>query len=116
MKDCIFCKIARGEIPASLVYESDQVVAFNDIDPKAPVHVLIIPRHHYPTLIDIADLAPELAGELFKAVSMIARDTGIAEDGFRLMVNTNDWGGQEVFHMHMHLLGGEPIGPMRCRH
>lgn len=115
MSDCIFCKIASGEIPSKFVYESETVVAFNDIDPKAPVHVLIIPREHYATTLDMADKAPALYGDLFQAAAAVARKTGVDASGFRLMLNTNADGGQEVFHVHMHLLGGEPIGPMRVR-
>jgi histidine triad (HIT) family protein len=115
MNECIFCRIARGEIPVKFIHESDNALAFNDIDPKAPVHVLIIPRRHYSTTITMADDAPELYGELFRAAAAVARKTGVDESGFRLMLNTNADGGQEIFHVHMHLLGGEPIGPMRCR-
>ena len=114
MSDCIFCKIAGGEIPSELLYESDDVVAFNDIGPQAPVHVVIIPREHYATTIDMSDQAPEIFGAMMKAATEIARKKGVDASGFRLMLNTNADGGQEVFHVHMHLLGGEDIGPMRA--
>lgn len=115
MSDCIFCKIAGGEIPSDLLYESDDVVAFDDISPQAPVHVVIIPRKHYATTLDMSDNAPELFGSMIKASSEVARKKGIDESGFRLMLNTNADGGQEIFHVHMHLFGGEEIGPMRSR-
>ena len=115
MSDCIFCKIAGGEIPAKLLYESEDVVAFDDISPQAPVHVVIIPRTHIATTLDMADNAPELFGSMMKAATEIARNKGIDESGFRLMLNTNADGGQEIFHVHMHLLGGENIGPMRAK-
>ena len=114
MSDCIFCKIAGGEIPAKLLYESEEVVAFDDISPQAPVHVVIIPRIHHETTLDIADNAPDIFGAMMKAAAQIARDKGVDESGFRLMLNTNADGGQEIFHVHMHLLGGEDIGPMRA--
>ena len=115
MSDCLFCKIAGGEIPVEFIYESEDVVAFNDIDPKAPVHVLIVPRRHYPTTIDMSEEAPELFGELFRASSAVARKTGVDKSGFRMILNTNADGGQEIFHVHMHLMGGESIGPLRVR-
>ncbi len=113
--DCIFCKIAAGIIPSDFVYESDDVVAFADISPQAPVHILIIPRKHYATTIDMAYEAPDLYGAMMKAAADIARKKGIDKSGFRLILNTNADGGQEVFHVHMHLMGGEPIGPLRAR-
>jgi len=115
MPDCIFCKIANGEIPAERIYENDDVLAFPDINPVAPVHVLIIPKKHYATTIDISDQAPELVGEMFKASSEVAKLKKIDKSGFRLILNTNADGGQEVFHVHMHLLGGEPVGRLRAR-
>ncbi len=114
-ENCIFCKIASGIIPSDFVYESDNVVAFADISPQAPVHILIIPRVHYPTTMDMADKAPHLYGEMMKAATDIARKKGIDRSGFRLVLNTNADGGKEVFHVHMHLMGGEPIGPLRAR-
>ena len=115
MPDCIFCKIASGEIPADILYEDDTVVAFPDINPVAPVHVIIIPTRHFATTLDMSDEAPELFGSMMKAASSVARKKGVAGSGFRLIFNTNDDGGQELFHVHMHLLGGEPIGRMRAR-
>ncbi|MFC1692412.1 histidine triad nucleotide-binding protein [Candidatus Latescibacterota bacterium] len=114
MPDCIFCKIAAGEIPTDKIYEDDTVLAFPDISPIAPVHVLIIPKTHYATTLDMSERAPELFGSMMKASSEIARKKGTAESGFRIIFNTNPDGGQEIFHVHMHLLGGEPIGRMRA--
>ncbi|MFC1540997.1 histidine triad nucleotide-binding protein [Candidatus Latescibacterota bacterium] len=113
MSDCIFCKIAGGEIPSNLFYESDDIVAFDDISPQAPVHVIIIPRKHFATTLDMSDNAPELFGAMIQASSKIAREKGVDESGFRLILNTNADGGQEIFHVHMHLMGGENIGSMR---
>ena len=115
MDDCIFCKIAGGVIPADLIYESEDVVVFDDISPQAPVHMLIIPKRHFSTTIEMSEKAPELFGSLFKASSEAARIKGVDKSGFRLILNTNADGGQEVFHVHMHLMGGEYLGPMRAR-
>ncbi len=114
MNDCIFCKIAAGDIPVPFVYEDDDIVAFKDINPVASVHVLIIPRRHHATTLDMADTAPELYGALFRAVAAIARKFDVAGSGFRLILNTNADAGQEILHVHMHLLGGEPLGPLRA--
>lgn len=113
MSDCLFCNIADGGIPVERIYEDDDVLAFPDISPIAPVHVLIIPKRHYATTIDLSDKAPELCGAMMRAASEVARKKGIDKNGFRLILNTNAHGGQEVFHVHMHLLGGERIGRMR---
>ena len=115
MPDCLFCKIASGEIPAEKIYEDDTVIAFSDINPTAPVHVIIIPKQHFATTLEMSEEAPELFGSMIKASSIVARKKGIAESGFRLILNTNADGGQEVFHVHMHLMGGEPIGRLRAR-
>ena len=115
MAGCIFCKIAGGEIPADLIYESEDVVAFPDLSPQAPVHVLIIPRRHFATSMKMSDEAPELFGSMFKASSEVARKKGVDKSGFRIILNTNADGGQEIFHVHMHLMGGENIGPMRAK-
>ncbi len=114
--DCIFCKIAAGEIPTNRLYETDTVLAFPDIHPDAPVHVLIIPKEHYATTIELSEKAPDLAGEMLRASTEVAKLMKIDRSGFRLIMNTNADGGQEIFHVHMHLLGGEPVGRLRCRH
>lgn len=108
----LFEKIIAGEIPADFVHRDDEVVAFRDIDPKAPVHVLIVPVRPIATADDIADGDAALIGRLFTVARDIARDEGIAGDGYRLIINCRDHGGQEVPHLHLHLLGGRPMGPM----
>ena len=102
--DCLFCKIVRHEIPAKLVYEGDDCIAFRDIDPKAPVHVLVVPRVHVGSLNEASDAA--MIGRLAMAAAEIARQEGIAESGYRAVFNTNRDAGQTVFHLHLHLLGG----------
>ncbi len=110
MSDCIFCKIVEGQIPAKLVYEDEDVVAFHDIAPKAPVHVLIIPRKHIPTMADVTEADLPLISSIHRAALAAARELGIAESGFRLVNNCKKDGGQEVYHLHYHLLGGAPLG------
>ncbi len=105
--DCLFCKISQGEIPASFVYEDDKVIAFEDIAPKAPTHLLIIPREHIATLNDIEDAA--LAGHILMTAKKLAAERGIADDGYRTLINCNEGGGQVVFHLHCHLLGGRKM-------
>jgi len=104
--DCLFCKIAQGEIPAKIVYEDDQVLAFEDINPQAPFHVLIIPRRHIATLNDVQAGDVALVGGLIARASQIAKDEGHAQDGYRTVFNTNRGAGQTVFHIHLHLLAG----------
>ena len=107
--DCIFCKIAAGEIPATRVFEDDVCIAFNDLSPQAPTHVLIIPRDHVDSL-DKADAAnKESLGHLLLTAADIAREKGFADDGYRVVINTNGDGGQTVFHLHVHLLAGRPF-------
>jgi histidine triad (HIT) family protein len=110
LKDCIFCKIASGEIPAQVVYEDEQVVAFNDINPVAPVHILLIPRLHIPSFNDIIPEHKELIGHLAWAAGKLARLKNINEKGYRLIMNCGRDGGQEIIHLHFHLLGGRPLG------
>lgn len=102
--DCLFCRIVRKEIPATIVAETEHCVAFRDIDPKAPVHVLVIPREHVPSISDAKD--PAIIGRLAQLASEIAAREGIADAGYRTVINTNADAGQTVFHLHMHLLGG----------
>jgi histidine triad (HIT) family protein len=109
MPDTIFTKIIAGELPADIVYEDDEVLAFRDINPQAPVHVLIIPKLDIATVNDIQPHQAELIGKLVLAAQKIAADEGIAEDGFRLVINCNRHGCQVVFHLHMHLLGGKQL-------
>ena len=109
MADSIFTKIINREIPASIVFENDEVIAFNDINPKAPVHILIVPKRPIPTINDAADEDASLLGRLVLVAKQIAKDKGIAESGYRLVFNCNADGGQEVFHIHLHLLGGKKL-------
>ena len=110
MSDCIFCKIAAGEIAADLVYEGDEVVAFRDITPQAPTHILVIPRRHISTLLDSTDETAPLLGRMQQAAVEIARREGLAERGFWLVTNCLEEAGQSVFHLHLHLLGGRRLG------
>ena len=107
MRDCLFCKMARGEIKPDVVYEDDKVLAFKDINPKAPVHILVIPKVHVATLNDLDNT--EIAGLLLTTVAKLAAQEGIAESGYRTIINCNSDGGQEVYHLHLHLLGGKKI-------
>ncbi len=111
-EDTIFSKIARGEAPADIVYQDESVTAFRDISPQAPTHILIIPNKTIPTVNDVSTEDEAMLGHLFVVAAKLARDEGIAEDGYRLIVNCNRDGGQIVFHLHMHLLGGRPMGRM----
>lgn len=109
----IFAKILRGEIPNDTVYENDHVLAFNDIAPQAPIHVLVIPKGAYVSALDFGENASaEEVKALYAAVSKIAADKGLNENGFRIIGNAGDHGGQEVPHFHIHILGGEKLGPM----
>ncbi|HHH39757.1 MAG TPA: histidine triad nucleotide-binding protein [Sedimenticola sp.] len=107
--DCLFCKMAAGEIKPDVVYEDDEVLAFRDINPQAPVHILIIPKRHIPTLNDIAADDAALVGRLFLVARDLARQEGVDEAGYRTLFNCNRHGGQEVFHIHLHLLGGRQM-------
>ena len=107
MSDCLFCKMANGEIKPDVVYEDEKILAFRDINPKAPVHILVIPKVHVATLNDLED--GELAGLLLQTVAKIAKQEGIAESGYRTIINCNSDSGQEVYHLHLHLLGGKKI-------
>ena len=106
MSDCLFCKIAAGEIPAEKVYEDDDVIAFNDINPQAPTHVLIVPKSHIATTNDIAPGDEAVVGKLLTTAAKIAKDRGIDASGYRSVMNCNADAGQMVFHIHLHMLGG----------
>ena len=110
--DCLFCRIVRGEIPATVVHETDTTLAFRDIGPKAPVHVLVIPKEHHVDVATLAETDPKLAGEVLVTAAAVAEAEGLRTDGFRLIFNAGEYGGQEVFHAHAHVLGGAPLGPM----
>lgn len=108
----IFSKIIQGEIPADIVYKDDLVTCFRDINPAAPVHILIVPNKEVPTVNDLAQEDQTLAGHMFLVAKKLAVDEGIAHSGYRLVVNCNRDGGQEVYHLHMHMIGGRPMGRM----
>jgi histidine triad (HIT) family protein len=107
--DCIFCKIIAGIIPSEGVYKDDKVIAFRDISPMAPVHILIIPREHIPTLNDITDQQAPLVAHMVQVAKQLAKQQGIATKGYRIVINTGPQGGQLVQHLHMHLLGGREL-------
>jgi histidine triad (HIT) family protein len=107
--DCLFCKIIAGEIPASKVFEDDVCFAFNDISPQAPTHILIVPRDHIDSLDKASEKNKEIIGHVLLKGAQIAREKGFADDGYRIVINTNADGGQTVFHLHVHLLGGRPF-------
>jgi len=109
MQDCIFCKIAKKEIQSDVVFEDDKVLAFRDLNPQAPVHILVIPKRHFDNLLTFESSDSDLLGHLCLSATQIARQEGIAEDGFRLVVNCNRQGGQTVNHVHVHLLGGRDM-------
>lgn len=109
MDDCIFCKIIKGEIPSSKVYEDDRVLAFHDINPVAPVHIIVIPKQHISTLMDVKAEQLEYTSAMIMAVQQIAKIQGVSESGFKTIVNCNKDGGQIIFHLHMHLLGGKRL-------
>lgn len=108
----LFERIIAGELPAKIVYKDERVTAFRDIRPRAPTHILIVPNKVIETANDIADGDEALIGHLFTVARDLAKQEGIAEKGYRLIVNCNEHGGQEVFHLHLHLVGGKPLGPM----
>jgi len=110
MDDCLFCKIIAGDIPADRLFENERILAFPDINPQAPTHILIIPKLHIPTLNDLQPEHSELIGELIRIASELAKKEGIAEGGYRTGFNCNDAGGQTVYHIHLHLLGGRTFG------
>ncbi len=108
--NCIFCKIAAGEIESDTVLETDELVAFRDLNPQAPTHVLLIPRRHIATINDLTESDTEVVGKLFLAAKQIAAQEGFAEPGYRVVMNCNAGAGQTVFHLHLHLLGGRRFG------
>lgn len=108
----IFTKIINREIPANIVFENDKVIAFKDINPAAPIHILVIPKKKIATLNDITEEDKELIGEIFLAIGKITKDLGIDKQGYRIISNCNEYGGQEVFHLHYHILGGQKLGPL----
>ena len=107
MSDCLFCKMVSGAIKPDKVYENDRILAFRDINPQAPVHVLIIPKRHIPTMAELDD--GRLAGELMLAAKAVAEQEGVAADGYRTVINCKRYGGQDVYHLHLHVIGGRQM-------
>jgi histidine triad (HIT) family protein len=108
--DCLFCKIVSGDVPATVVRDRPRTLAFRDINPQAPTHVLVIPKEHYPTATDLAQADPSLLAELLLETAAVAADEGIADSGYRVVFNTGSGAGQTVFHVHAHVLGGRRMG------
>lgn len=109
MSDCLFCKIRDGQIPAKVVYRDELCLAFEDINPEAPMHVLVVPTKHIATLNDVGVDDRELIGQMHRAAARVARDNGFADSGYRTVINCNSGGGQRVFHVHMHVLAGRVL-------
>ncbi|OPJ55610.1 histidine triad nucleotide-binding protein [Alkalithermobacter paradoxus] len=109
MENCIFCKIVNGELPSSKVYEDDKVLAFKDINPQAPVHILVIPKKHYDSIIDIDDSEMDIVAHVHVVINKVAREMGVAQTGFRIINNCGEDGCQEVKHIHYHILGGKKL-------
>lgn len=112
MSDCIFCRIVRGEVPCKKVFEDESVLALWDIQQQAPVHILVIPKRHLRSAMDLTPGDGELLSHLFAALRIVARDQGVAETGFRILANTGPDSGQQVDHLHFHLMGGRKLGPL----
>lgn len=110
MEDCIFCKIVKGEIPSEKVYEDDEILAFKDINPVTPIHILVIPKKHIDSLLALENQDYELIGKIYKVINQLAKDLNIEKDGFRVVVNCGKDAGQEVMHLHYHLLAGTKLG------
>ncbi len=110
MENCLFCKIAAGEIPSKKAFEDDTVIAFHDIEPQAPVHILLVPKKHYTSIMDVSAADAPLLSHLFEVANALAKELGLEENGFRLVINTGKDGGQSVPHLHMHLMGGRSFG------
>lgn len=110
MDDCIFCKIVKGEIPSEKVYEDEKVLAFKDINPVTPIHVLVIPKKHFKDVLDVKEEDKEIIVDLFQSINKIAKILGIEENGFRVINNCGKYAGQEVMHLHFHLLAGKKLG------
>ncbi len=114
MDDCLFCKIIKKEIPSKVVYEDDTVLAFRDINPVAPVHILVIPKKHIGSVVELTNEDEAVVGKIYTIINKIAKQEGIVEKGFRVIVNCGEDGGQEVKHLHFHLLGGKKLGTKIC--
>jgi len=107
--DCIFCQIAAGKVPSDIIYQDEEVIAFRDINPQAPVHLLIIPKRHIPSLANLSETESPLIGHMVNTANLLAKREGVSESGYRLVINCGKEGGQLVPHLHMHLLGGRGI-------
>jgi histidine triad (HIT) family protein len=112
MADCLFCKIVAGDVPSTAVRSTERAYAFRDIAPQAPLHVLVVPKEHHEDAVSLAEADPELLAELVRLAAEVARDDGVAESGYRLVFNTGPDAGRTVFHTHLHVLGGVPLGGM----
>jgi histidine triad (HIT) family protein len=112
MDDCLFCKIIAGQIPSSKVYEDEQCYAFKDIAPKAPVHDVFVPKEHFSGSLEVSEAREKVVGHLVRVASEVAKQKGIDQSGYRLVINTNADAGQTVFHLHLHLIGGKALGGM----
>lgn len=110
MEDCIFCKIIKGEIPSEKVYEDDEIMAFKDINPVAPIHILVVPKKHIESLLEVKEEDAEIISKIYKAINKMAKDLNIEKDGFRVIVNCGKDAGQEVMHLHFHVLAGKKLG------
>ena len=110
MDDCLFCKIIKGEIPSSKVYEDEEILAFNDIAPAAPIHILVIPKKHITSLAHMKDGDEKIFGNIYNVINKIAEQKGFKQDGYRVIVNCGENGGQEVMHLHFHVLAGKKLG------
>ena len=110
MEDCIFCKIIKGEIPSNKVYEDDEILAFYDVNPAAPIHILVIPKKHIKSLVDLQKNDEALIGKIYGVINKIAEEQGFKDDGFRVIINCGKNGGQEVMHLHFHILAGKKLG------
>ena len=114
MEECVFCKIIDGKIPSEKVYEDENILAFKDINPVAPIHILVIPKKHIEKLIDVKEEDSYLIAEIFKAINKIVKQLNIEEDGFRVIANCGRDGGQEVMHIHFHIIAGKKLGTKIC--
>lgn len=111
MDNCIFCKIINRDIPSTIVYEDEKVIAFNDVNPAAPIHILVVPKKHIETLLDVSEEDSSLIAHIYNVINKIAREKGFAEKGFRVIANCGKDSGQEIMHIHFHVLAGRTLGP-----
>ena len=111
MENCLFCKIVKGEVPSEKVYEDDKVLAFKDINPATPIHVLVIPKKHYENVLDVKEEDKEIIADIFQAINKIAEKLGVEKDGFRIISNCGKDAGQEVMHLHFQFIAGKKMGP-----